>query len=69
MDSLDANAKRKSLLTKQGYVVEYDEIYGASSKEWMDLIDKAIADLYGFSDEELGFITNYDIKYRMGRDV
>ena len=24
--------------------------------------------LYGFTDEELDFIINYDIKYRMGRD-
>ena len=23
---------------------------------------------YGFTDEELDFITNYDIKYRMGRN-
>ncbi len=23
---------------------------------------------YGFADEELDFIINYDIKYRMGRD-
>ena len=34
----------------------------------MDIIAKAMADLYGCSDEELGFIINYDIKYRMGRD-
>jgi len=24
-------------------------------------------ELYGFTDEELDFIINYDIKYRMGR--
>ena len=24
---------------------------------------------YGFMDEELDFIINYDLKYRMGRDV
>jgi hypothetical protein len=24
---------------------------------------------YGFTDEELDFIVNYDIKYRMGRDA
>jgi hypothetical protein len=24
---------------------------------------------YGFTDEELDFIINYDIKYRMGRDA
>ncbi|MGH2560162.1 MAG: hypothetical protein ACRDJH_13950 [Thermomicrobiales bacterium] len=24
---------------------------------------------YGFTDEELDFIINYDVKYRMGRDA
>jgi hypothetical protein len=27
-----------------------------------------LAQHYGFTDEELDFIINYDIKYRMGRD-
>ena len=34
----------------------------------IDEIDRALADHYGFTDEELDFIINYDIKYRMGRD-
>ena len=25
--------------------------------------------LHGFTNEELDFIINYDIKYRMGRDI
>ena len=33
----------------------------------IDKIDKALAPHYGFTDEELDFIINYDIKYRMGR--
>ena len=32
-------------------------------------IDRVLAARYGFTDEELDFIINYDIKYRMGRDV
>jgi len=31
-------------------------------------IDHVLAEHYGFTDEELDFIINYDIKYRMGRD-
>ena len=31
--------------------------------------DRVLAQHYGFSDEELDFIINYDIKYRMGRDT
>ena len=30
--------------------------------------DRVFAQHYGFTDEELDFIINYDIKYRMGRD-
>ncbi len=34
----------------------------------LDDIDRVLAKHYGFTDEELDFIINYDIKYRMGRD-
>ena len=34
----------------------------------IDEIDRVLAKHYGFTDEELDFIINYDIKYRMGRD-
>jgi hypothetical protein len=32
-------------------------------------IDCLLARHYGFTEEELDFIINYDIKYRMGRDI
>ena len=32
-------------------------------------MDHLIAPHYGFTAEELDFIVNYDIKYRMGRDA
>jgi len=38
------------------------------SKPIIDQIDHVLAQHYGFTDEELDFIINYDIKYRMGRD-
>ena len=38
------------------------------SKPIIDEIDRILAGHYGFTDEELDFIINYDIKYRMGRD-
>ena len=34
-----------------------------------DETDRVPAAHYGFRDEELDFIINYDIKYRMGRDA
>ncbi len=37
------------------------------SKPIIDEIDRVLAAHYGFTEEELNFIINYDIKYRMGK--
>jgi len=47
--------------------VEYQEFYPDRSKPILDQIDCLLAEHYGFTDEELDFIINYDLKYRMGR--
>lgn len=39
-----------------------------ASKPIIDEIDRVLAKHYGFTGEELDFIINYDIKYRIGRD-
>ena len=39
------------------------------SKNTMDEIDKVLAAHYGFTEQELDFIINYDIKYRMGKEL
>ncbi len=46
--------------------VEYDEYYPRKSKSIIDEINRVLAKHYGFTEEELDFIINYDIKYRMG---
>lgn len=46
--------------------VTYQKYY---SKDVMDEIDKVLAAHYGFTEEELDFIINYDIKYRMGDEL
>ena len=33
------------------------------------LSDRAFTEQYGFSAEELDFIINYDIKFRMGKEL
>ncbi len=38
-------------------------------KPVIEKIDSEIGAHYGFTEEELDFIINYDIKYRMGRDA
>ena len=49
--------------------VEYDEYHPNRSKPLIDEIDKVLAKHYGFTEEELDFIINYDIKYRMGDEL
>ena len=39
------------------------------SKSLIDKIDRVLAQHYGFTEEELDFIINYDIKYRMGKEL
>lgn len=44
-------------------------IYPKRSKPIIDEIDRVLAKHYDFTDEELDFIINYDIKYRMGGNL
>ena len=45
---------------------EVDQYYVSPCKPIIDKIDRVLAGHYGFTKEELDFIINYDIKYRMG---
>ena len=47
---------------------EVDQFYVAPCKPIVDEIDRVLAEHYGFTEKELDFIINYDIKYRMGRE-
>ena len=44
-------------------------IYPKASKSSIDSIDRLLATHYGFTEEELDFIINYDVKYRIGVDT
>ncbi len=68
MENLRLNSEIKKIRTKDGDEIEYAEFFGSRSKNTIDQIDRILARHYGFTDEELDFIINYDIKYRMGRD-
>src|SRR6266496_2634131 len=67
MADLKKHSQRKARIQGSDKV-EYDEFYPSPSKPIMDEIDRVLAKHYGFTDEELDFIINYDIKYRMGRE-
>lgn len=66
----ECNRYRKDTYYKTtGRNVVYYEYYPKRSKNKIDTIDVNIARHYGFTDEELDFIINYDIKYRMGDEL
>ena len=68
--SLMADFKRNSRALPMRYeklgTLEIQCIYPKLSKPLIDEIDRALAKHYGFTGEELDFIINHDIKYRMG---
>ncbi len=66
--NLMTNFQENSIMKTRRDGIEYQEFYPAKSKPIIDEIDRVLAQHYGFTDEELDFIINYDIKYRMGRD-
>jgi hypothetical protein len=68
MKDLKAHAQRKDCNYSTTGRVIYDEFYPRFSKPIIDKIDRVLAKHYGFTEEELDFIINYDIKYRMGKD-
>ena len=53
---------RHDTLTVQCIIPKY-------SKAIIDAIDRSLAKYYRFTDEELDYLINYDIKYRIGDDI
>jgi hypothetical protein len=62
MNALNKNRKRITYGDAEG-----DQFNVSPTKPIFDKIDTIQAKHYGFTDEELDFIINYDIKYRMGK--
>ncbi len=61
-DMLVRNQKQTGIIETQSFKI-------SKSKSIIDEIDKLLANHYGFTDVELDFIINYDIKYRMGKEL
>lgn len=64
-DRLMEDYRRNSIIRTR-HDSEFQEFRPSVSKPIIDEIDRVLAKHYGFTDEELDFIINYDIKYRMG---
>ncbi|NJL89505.1 MAG: SAM-dependent methyltransferase [Coleofasciculaceae cyanobacterium SM2_1_6] len=59
---LERKQKQTGITKTQSFKIQ-------KSKPIIDEIDRILAQHYGFTEEELDFIINYDIKYRMGKDT
>jgi len=69
MENLQDNSEMK-LLDYRHYGGLTTQIFSPRlSKPLIDKIDMLLAKPYGFTNEELDFIINYDIKYRMGAEA
>lgn len=67
-EALKSQIRRATqVVRKSGLLI--DSVDSKAVKPTLDLIDRLLATHYGFTDEELDFIVNYDIKYRMGADA
>jgi len=68
MGNLQETSKMLDLNYKTWGRMSIQSIYPKLSKPIIDRIDRVLAQHYGFTNEEVDFIINYDIKYRIGRD-
>ena len=70
MESYETNKVVKTQFIKSKQMESVFESFNPQlSKPIIDKIDKVLAKHYGFTEEELDFIINYDIKYRMGDEL
>ena len=66
---LQNNSTMLTRIQKQTGETQTQSFKISLSKPIIDEIDKVLAKHYGFTEEELDFIINYDIKYRMGKEL
>ena len=66
--SLESNSIRKTVNYKTTGTIEYQEYYVRKSKQFIDELDDLIGKELGFTNEEINYIKNYDITFRLGVD-
>ena len=69
MSDLRKHSRRRVYVYEASGRVEYDEFYPKLSKPFIDAIDLALGQHYTLTNEEVDWLLNFDIKYRMGRDM
>ena len=68
-NDFDKNSEIRHREQKKTGRVELQTFFIGKSKPIIDEIDTVLAKHYGFTAEELDFIINYDLKYRMGKEL
>jgi hypothetical protein len=66
-EELQVHSEMRRMSFKDAGMLTIQCIFPGKSKTIIDEIDRVLAQHYGFTDEELDFIINYDLKYRVGR--
>jgi hypothetical protein len=61
------NTKDDRRTRRPGHQIELEEYHMRYSKHILDEVDSVLAQYYSFTYEELDFIINYDIKYRLSK--
>ncbi len=74
--SLASRLSKNLIATSENRVMKYSHdtltvqcIIAKHSKPILDEVDALLAQIYSLTEEELDFIQNYDIKFRMGKDI
>lgn len=68
MVDLDKNSSRLSFSHPTKGIMEYSEFHPKLSREIINKIDDILAEYYDFNSDEIDYILNYDIRFRMGDD-
>jgi len=66
-EELQVHSEMRRMSFKDTGMLTIQCIFPGKSKTIIDEIDCVLSQHYGFTNEELDFIINYDFKYRMGR--
>jgi hypothetical protein len=69
MENFQENSIFQHRNDKRAGRLEIQSFQPRESKDIIDRIDIILAEHYRFTNEELDFIINYDIKYRMGKEL
>jgi len=65
MKSYDENSNVKVNRRSGGYAIRFKEMSPSKSKDIIDEIDDVFSDYYEFNDDEMKFIKEFDIKFRI----